>query len=426
MTASHRTAPHVPVLRLDPTGTDHQGEAARLRELGPVVQVILPGEVKAWAVTTHRLVSELVTSPAVSKDWHRWTDLRTGRIPDDWPLTGMVKVTNMVTADGEDHHRLRRVVTQVLTPARVKAMRPQITALAHRLVRELPRHADLDGAVDLREHLAYPLPMAVICDVIGIPDDHRPQMRHLVQSIFDSTAAPDEVLSTQHLIYALLDQVVDERRHTPGTDLVSALISVQNDSPDILSDAELTGTLWLMISAGHETTLSLITNALRALLTHPDQLHLALNADTDIWPVIVEETLRWDAPIGNFLARYPTEDLRIGGVTIPAGDAILAPYSAVGRDTAQHGPTADRFDLTRRQERHLAFGGGPHVCLGAPLARMEAAIALEALLTAYPGLCLAAAPESLVPVPSLISNSVQSLPARLNRPATTHLQGARS
>ncbi|MFF2013828.1 cytochrome P450 [Streptomyces sp. NPDC058195] len=366
MTASHRTAPHVPVLRLDPTGKDHQGEAARLRELGPVVKVILPGEVEGWAVTTHRLLHELVASNSVSKDWHRWTALRTGRIPDDWPLTGMVKVTNMVTADGEGHHRLRRAVTQVLTPQRVRAMRPQITTLAHQLVRELPRHAGPDGVVDLRAHLAYPLPMAVICDVIGIPGHHRPQMRHLVQSIFDTTASPDEVISTQHLIYALLDHVVEERRTTPGNDLVSALISTQTDNPDILSHTELTGTLWLMISAGHETTLSLITNALRALLTHPDQLGLALNSDTDVWPVVVEETLRWDAPIGNFLARYPTEDLRIGGVTIPAGEAVLAPYSAAGRDTAQHGANAHEFDLTRVQERHLAFGGGPHVCLGAP------------------------------------------------------------
>lgn len=116
MTAPQRTTQHVPVLRLDPTGADHQGEAARLRELGPVVKVILPGDVEAWAVTTHQLLTELVNDPRVSKDWHRWTDIRTNRIPEDWPLTGMVKITNMVTADGDDHRRLRRVVTQVLTP----------------------------------------------------------------------------------------------------------------------------------------------------------------------------------------------------------------------------------------------------------------------------------------------------------------------
>ncbi|WP_406500362.1 cytochrome P450 [Streptomyces sp. NBC_01590] len=431
MTAPQRTTQHVPVLRLDPTGADHQGEAARLRELGPVVKVILPGDVEAWAVTTHQLLTELVNDPRVSKDWHRWTDIRTNRIPEDWPLTGMVKVTNMVTADGDDHRRLRRVVTQVLTPERVRAMRPRITELARALVQALPERTGPDGSVDLREHLAYPLPMTVICDVIGVPGPLRPQIRRLVRSIFDSTAEPEEVLSTQHLIYELLDKVVAHKRRTPGDDLTSNLIVVQRDNPDHLSDTELTGTLWLMIAAGHETTLSLITNAQRALLTHPDQLDLALSGGPSVWPVVVEETLRWDAPIGNFLARYPREDLRIGGVTIPAGDAVLAPYSTAGRDTAQHGQDAHRFDITRDQARHLAFGGGPHVCLGAPLARMEAAIALEALFSEYPGLSLATNPESLVPVPSLISNSVQALPAYLNhhRPNTTATdtcpQGAR-
>jgi cytochrome P450 len=168
-----------------------------------------------------------------------------------------------------------------------------------------------------------------------------------------------------------------------------------------------------MVTAGHETTLSLIVNAVRALLTHPDQRALALTGDHTTWEAVTEETLRWDAPIGNFMARYPLDDIQIAGVTIPAGDAILAPYSAVGRDTAQHGPHAERFDVTRRHDRHLAFGGGPHVCLGAPLARLEAAVALPALFGHYPDLSLAVPPSALVPVPSLFSNSVQSLPVSL-------------
>ena len=403
----------IPVVVLDPTGADHQGEAARLRELGPVVRVILPGDVHAWAVTHHAELAALVADERVSKDWHNWTAINSGQIPDDWPLTGMVKVTNMVTADGREHHRLRRIVTKTLTPRRVQELAPRIGDIVRALLDELPAHADQSGAVDLRQHFAYPVPMQVICELAGVPEHERPELRALVDSIFRSTTTPQEVLDTQRDIYLLLDRVVRLRDEAPGDDLSSALLAAQRDDPGLISKDELVGTLWLMLAAGHETTLSLIVNAARALLTHPDQRAIAMAGDEATWAAVVEETLRWDAPIGNFLARYPLQDIQIAGVTIPAGDAILAPYSAAGRDEAQHGPTADRFDIARPQARHLAFGGGPHLCLGATLARREALTALPALFARYPDLTLAVAPESLVPVPSLFSNSVQTLPVRL-------------
>lgn len=159
---------------------------------------------------------------------------------------------------------------------------------------------------------------------------------------------------------------------------------IRPDDPTALSDEELVDTLWLMLTAGHETTLSLIVNATRALLTYPDQRAIAVAGDDQTWAAVVEETLRWDAPIGNFMARYPLEDIVIAGVTIPAGEAILAPYSGVGRDPARHGADADEFDITRHHERHLAFGDGPHLCLGASLARVEATIALRALFERSP------------------------------------------
>jgi cytochrome P450 len=411
----HQT-PHVtdiPVVTLDPTGADHHGEAARLRELGPVVRVVLPGNVHAWAVTRHAELAALVTDPRVSKDWHNWSAISHGEISDDWPLTGMVKVTNMVTADGPEHHRLRRIVTQTLTPRRVQNLAPRISDIVDTLLDDLPTHAGPDGAVDLRQHFAYPVPMQVICELAGVPDHERPELRALVDSIFRSTTTPQEVLDTQRDIYLLLDRVVALRRANPGDDLTSAMLAAQRDDPSLLSKDELVGTMWLMLAAGHETTLSLIVNAVRALLTHPDQRALATAGNESTWAAVVEETLRWDAPIGNFLARYPLQDIEIAGVTIPAGDAILAPYSAVGRDHTQHGPTADSFDITRTQARHLAFGAGLHVCLGAALARREALTALPALFTRYPHLTLATPPTALIPVPSLFSNSVQALPVHL-------------
>ncbi|MGP4114011.1 cytochrome P450 family protein [Streptomyces sp. 4N509B] len=406
-------SPPPDAIALDPAAADHHGEAARLRALGPVVRVLLPGGVPAWSITRHDLLAELVTDPRVSKDWHHWQALMRGDIPEGWPLTGMVRVTNMVTADGAEHHRLRRLVTQTLTPKRVQALAPRITALTRELLDALPSHADTGGAVDLRAHFAYPLPMRVICDLLGIPEADRPRLRQLVDSIFRTTTSPEEVIQTQHDIYDVLAGIITHRTRYPAGDLTSALIAARANDPEALSEEELAGTLWLMISAGHETTLSLIVNAVRALLTHPDQLTLARTGGDETWAAVVEETLRWDAPIGNFLARYPLEDVEIAGTTIPAGEAILAPYSAVGRDPEHHGPSAHVFDITREQRRHLAFGGGPHVCLGAPLARLEARLALPALFDRYPDLSLAVPATDLTPVPSLISNSVTTLPVHL-------------
>lgn len=413
MTSPHEALPPVSVITLDPTGADHHGEAARLRAAGPVVRVILPGGVHAWAVTRHAELATLVKDQRVSKDWRNWTAIRDGRIPDDWPLIGMLKVDNMVTADGPRHHRLRRLVTQTLTRRRVEELRPRIAEIAGHLLDALPGHTAPDGSVDLRPHFAVQVPMQVICELTGVPEPWRPRLRELVESIFRSTTGPDEVTRTQHERVRLLHELIRLRRERPGDDLTSALLTACAHDPDALTESELVDTLWLLLTAGHETTLSLILNATRALLTHPDQRALAQSGDEATWAAVVEEVLRWDASIGNFMARYPKEDITIAGVTIPAGEAILAPYSAVGRDPAQHGPDADRFDISREKTKHLAFGGGPHVCLGEPLARLEATVALRALFTRYPDLALAVEPTALTPTESLFTNTTQSLPVRL-------------
>lgn len=392
----------IPVITLDPSGADHQGEAARLREAGPVVQVVLPGGLRAWAVTTHALVSELVRHDKVSKDWHDWNAVKTGELTDDNPIVGMIKVTNMVTADGPEHHRLRRPVTRTFTNGRVQKLAPSIEATVDGLLDAFP-----EATVDIRQNLSVPLPMRVICELLGVPDAERPRLRHLVDSIFRTDTTPEQVTEVQADIPRFLADLIRHRTASPGDDLTSALISTEDLSP-----AELAGTLWVLLTAGHETTIGLITNAVRALLTHPDQLALA-RADGD-WSRVVEEVLRWDPPIGNFLARYPTEDLEFAGTTIPAGEAVMAPYTAVARDPEQHGPDAHLFDITRTpRTKHLAFGDGPHVCLGPHLARLETRIALERLFTRHPDLTLAADPATLRPVPSLFTNSVTTLPVNL-------------
>jgi cytochrome P450 len=327
----------------------------------------------------------------------------------------MLKVDNMVTADGVEHHRLRRLVTKTLTQRRVQELRPRITEVVDALLDALPSHAAPDGTVDLRKHFAYPVPMRVICELTGVPEPWRPRLRELVDSIFRTDTTPEEVTQTQRERVDMLRRLVDLRREEPGDDLTSALISARKDDPAALTPEELIDTLWLLLTAGHETTLSLIVNGARALLADPAQRELAVTGDR--WADVVEETLRVDAPIGNFMARYPREDIEIAGVTIPAGEAILACYSAAGRDGAQYGPEAACFDLTDTTSKHLAFGGGTHFCAGASLARIEGAIALRALFTRYPELAPATSLDGLPPVPSLFSNSVAALPVRLG-PAT--------
>ncbi|HEY3690511.1 MAG TPA: cytochrome P450 [Pseudonocardiaceae bacterium] len=408
--------PTVPVIRLDPDGHDHHGEAAVLRAAGPVVQVILPGEIRAWAVTTHALVADLVTHTDVSKDSRRWTAMRNGDIPDDWPLRGMFDVNNMVTRDGEDHRRLRKPIADRFTPRRAKELTPRIERIVATLLDTLPALAGEDGVLDLRRHYALPVPMQVICEIVGVPDGSRPYLRQLVDSIFRTDTTPDEAQRTERERVVLLDDLITERSTEPCHDLTSDLLALHAADPALLSREELRDTLWLLLTAGHETTLGLICNAIRALLTHPDQLHVALTGDQDtIWARVVEETLRQNSSIGNFPAYYPLTDLTLGEVTIPVGEAILAPYSAVGRDPAHHGPHADEFDITRtKPAAHLAFGGGPHRCLGAHLARAETTAALRGLFTRYPDLTLAAPADQLVPVASLFSNTVAALPVRLS------------
>ncbi|MEV0704991.1 cytochrome P450 [Saccharopolyspora sp. NPDC050389] len=383
------------------------------------MRVILPGDVVVWAVTDHAVLADLVTDSRVSKNWRNWNAIQNGDIADDWPLIGMIEVTNMVTSDGADHHRLRRPVTKTFTRARVEHLRPRIEHIVTTLLDALPTHADANGVVDVRQHYAYPIPMQVICELVGVPEPWRAQLRDLVDSIFRANTTAADVVATQRDRHALLRELVDLRRREPGDDLTTALIATNDHDPDALSDDELIDTLWLLLTAGHETTLSLIVNATRALLTHLEQRDITLHGDDSTWAAVVEETLRWDAPIGNFPARYPLEDITIAGVTIPRGEAILACYSGAGRDPAHHGPAADRFDITRETTKHLAFGGGPHICLGAHLARLEGTLALPALFHRYPELNLAVDAGELVPFPSLFSNSTQALPVRLTAEGST-------
>ncbi|WP_235502920.1 cytochrome P450, partial [Kitasatospora sp. Root187] len=369
-------------LRLDPFGGDQHAENARLRAAGPAVLVELPGGVVVWAITRHETLQTLLNDPRVGKNAQLWTTFREGRLPEGWPLLNFVTVPGMVTADGEDHRRLRGLVTQAFTPRRIAELAPAIEARAALLLDEV---AVLEGDFDLREHFAYPLPMQVIGELLGLPPKQQDELHELSNTLVSSSATPAAAVAAQQGLFALLASVVAGKRAEPGDDLTTDLIAARADD-DRLTEQELVGTLLLMLVAGHETTLNLITNAVRALLAHPAQLAQVLDG-TYSWAAVVEETLRYDSPVGQFPLRYATEDIQVGDVTIRQGEALIASYASAGRDE-EHFADADRFDLSRKPAKHLSLGHGPHFCLGAGLARLEAETALRQLFTRFPALRL--------------------------------------
>ncbi|MER6996756.1 cytochrome P450 [Streptomyces sp. NPDC000410] len=397
-----------------PTGGCPHADNARLLARGSVIPVVLPGEVAGMAVVGHDALKEFLAHPDVAKSAEHFTALREGRIPDGWPLTTFATVPGMTTADGADHRRLRALVSRAFTARRVEELRPGIEAVTAGLLDGLDAAAAADpgGTADLRRHFALPLPMGVICALLGVDAEHQDRLHRLTSQIVATDIASDEVMAANKDMVELLGTIAAARTADPGDDLTSALIAAREEDGDRLSPPELIGTLLLMVIAGHETTLNLITNAVRALCAHRDQLALVQEGKAS-WTDVVEETLRWDSPVSYFPFRYPTRDLTLDGTVIPKGTPVLAGYSAAGRDKAAHGPDADRFDVTRdAASRHLSLGHGSHYCLGAPLARLEAAIALERLFTRFPALDLATADDELPSKAGFVGNSVAVLPVR--------------
>jgi len=401
---------------MDPSGGCPHADNARLLARGSVAPVVLPGGVEGMAVLGHDTLKEFLAHPEVAKGARHFTALREGRIAAGWPLMTFATVPGMTTADDEDHRRLRSLVSTAFTHRRVERLRPWIEALTDGLLDDLRRAADAnDGVADLRRNFALPLPMGVIGELLGVDAEFRDQLHHLSSQVVATDIGPEQAVAANRELVGVLASVAAARAERPGDDLTSALIAARDDEGDRLSQEELIGTLVLMIIAGHETTLNLITNAVRALCAHRDQLESVRNGEAG-WPEVVEETLRWDAPVSYFPFRYPVRDLTLDGTVIPKGTPVLAGYSAAGRDRNAHGPDADRFDVTRPARpgsaRHLSLGHGAHYCLGAPLARLETTIALERLFTRFPDLDLAVPEAELTYHSSFVGNSVRTLPVR--------------
>jgi cytochrome P450 len=359
----------------DPYPTYH-----RLRTEDPVHQSPLG----FWVLTRYEDVAAVLRDPIFAKEAiAAFVAARFGvAVP---PGVGL----SMLDRDPPDHTRLRSLVSKAFTPRVVEGLRPHI----RQIVDELLARVEGAGTMDLIEQFAYPLPVIVICELLGVPVADHERFKEWGLDIArgldaimlppDSEVAVRSVTSRRALA-GYFRELIAERRATPRNDLLSGLIAAE-EAGDKLSEEELLATCILLLVAGHETTVNLIGNGTLALLRHPDQLR-RLRENPGLIGSAVEELLRYDGPVQR-TARIPSADVTIGGRTIGKGEMVMPFIGAADRDPAQF-PDPDRLDITRAENRHLAFGWGIHFCLGAPLARVEGQIAIDTLVRKFPRLAL--------------------------------------
>ncbi|MFE2039793.1 cytochrome P450 [Streptomyces sp. NPDC059477] len=378
--------------------TDPHPVYAELRKRGPVHRIRPAGVdsgYEAWLVVGHEEARAALADQRLAKVGSRikLTFLDVDLIGD-----------HLLSTDPPQHTRLRSLVSRAFTMRRVERLRPRVQEITDQLLDAmLPL-----GRADLVESFAFPLPITVICELLGIPETDRAQFRELSTEALAPTDADSEYAAVARLGEYLTELIEDKRSAGPGDDLLSDLIRTTAEDGDRLSVAELRGMAYLLLVAGHETTVNLITNGVHALLTHPGQL-AALRADMSLLDGAVEETLRYEGPVENATFRFAAEPLDIGGVAIQKGEAVLIGLTAADRDGDRF-PAPDRFDIQRDTRGHLAFGHGIHFCLGAPLARLEARTALRSLLERATGLALDGPPGEWLP--GMLIRGMRSLPVR--------------
>jgi cytochrome P450 len=377
---------------------------ARMRREAPVARLYDPTlRQPVWMVTRYKDVVELVRDPRFTKD----VDKLSADSPHRQMRLAELKAIDqhMLAMDPPDHTRLRSLVSRAFTPRRVEELRPRVTAIAHQLLEAAGTH----GSMDLLDAFAFPLPITVIAELLGVPVEDRDQFRDWSITILspprDGNLEPIRGAGRQFIQY--FQQLLARRRADPRDDLLTALLSVEEQG-DRLSPQELMGMLFLLLVAGHETTVNLIGNGAWALLNHPEQLE-QLRARPALVESAVEEMLRYCGPVETTTQRWATEDTEFRGQVIPKGEAILGSLMSADHDPEQF-PEPERFDITREPNRHIAFGFGIHFCLGAPLARLEATIALNLLLERMPRLRFGVDPSGLRWRDGILIRGLQRLP----------------
>ncbi|MET8754153.1 cytochrome P450 [Streptomyces sp. NPDC004667] len=376
---------------------------ARLRAEGPVHHVLTPDRQEVWLVVGHEAGRTAFTDPRLSRDWRRSGDI--GKIinaEQDHPA-----LAHMLMADPPDHTRLRRLVASAFTPRRIETLAPRVRQITDGLLDAMA--ALPERRADLVDAFAFPLPMTVICELLGVPELDRGAFRGWSNEMVARTSPEAEAAAYAQMPRYLVG-LIEAKRAAPGDDLLSAMIHAVDEGGDRLSPDELIGMSVLLLIAGHETTVNMIGNGMRALFAHPDQL-ADLLAHPGLLDGAIEEMLRYDGPVETCTDRLALEDVEIGGVVIPAGSAVLIAMADADRDPARFADP-DRFDIRRDARGHIAFGHGLHHCLGAPLARLEGRIAFRSLLDRFPGLTADADGAEPAWVPGMLIRGVRRLPVR--------------
>jgi cytochrome P450 len=351
----------------------------QVRRLGPVHEVTLVDGHDAWLVVGHAEARVALNDTRLSKDMQAaMTD--SGVVAEGLP--GPVFARHMLAVDPPDHTRLRRLVASAFSVRRIEGLEAPVRAMVDGLLDAVADRGP-DAVVDLVDAFAFPLPFTVICELLGVPEPGRATFGRRLVELLAPVRTPEDYENAKRAsddVVAFLHQLVSDKRRDRDDALVSALIGAR-DGDDRLSEQELLSTIFQLIVAGHDTTTTLIGNGVVALLTHPEQLE-RLRADPALLPNAVEEFIRFDAPVPHSTFRYALEPIELGGTTIPAGAQVIINLAAANRDDSRYEqPT--QLDVGRADVRHLGFGHGIHFCLGAPLARLEARVALRLMLERY-------------------------------------------
>jgi cytochrome P450 len=364
---------------------------ACLRAEAPVWRTMLPDKRVAWMVTRYEDVAGVLRDDTFAKDRLNAMDPEQLR-KTPW-VPGFLKPLerNMLDLDDPDYTRLSALVSKAFTPRLIERLRGRIETLSEELLDVMERK----GGAELVGDYALPIPATVIAELLGVPAEDRRKFHRWSGKLVSVSSGRDmlRALPAALAFTRYLRKIIERRRAEPGDDLLTALVRAEEEG-DKLSEDEVLAMAFLLLVAGHETTVNLIASGVLALLEHPEQVE-ALSSDPSLTKPAVEELLRYTSPVELATERYAREDVEIAGTRIPRGELVLAVLGSANHDEWEF-EDPDVLNLTRDPNRHLAFGrGGVHHCLGAPLARMEGQIAMSALLRRFPHARLAVAPETL-------------------------------